>query len=74
MSRTIHGMHILTLGACALGTVAKIIKVGHHRFAQLTGELSTDEAEDNGFFSTLRVDLCIFGCHTMCINFCGRLL
>ena len=48
---------LLTLGACALGTVAKTLVNAATFLAQLTGELSTDEA---GFFSILRV-------HAMCI-------
>ena len=59
-----------TLGACALGMFAKIVNAGHCRAAafltQSTGELLTI-MDDSGFFSTLRIDLCIFSCHAMCI-------
>ena len=58
----IQYMHI-TLGACALGTVAKMLVTATAFLAQLTGELSMDEAGDSGFFSTLRV--CMFSCHAL---------
>ena len=56
---------LLTLDACALGTVAKTIVTAATFLAQLTGELSTDEDGDIGFFSTLRV--CMFSYHAMCL-------
>ena len=71
----------LTLCACTLGTVAKIMRGIYNLcknnfklstlvttaafLAQLTSELSTDEADNSGFFSILRV--CMFSCHAMCI-------
>ena len=48
----------LTLGTCALGMVAKTLVIATTFLAQLTGELSTDEAGDSGFISTL-----MFSCH-----------
>ena len=63
VSHAIYG--ILTLGTCALDTVAKTLVIATTFLAQLTGELSTDEAVDSGFISTLRV--CMFSCHAMCI-------
>ena len=58
---------LLTLGACALGTIAKTLVIATTFLAQHTGEISTDEAGDSGFISTLRV--CMFSCHamTLCI-------
>ena len=53
VSHAIYG--ILTLGACTLDTVAKTLIIATTFLAQLTGELSTDEAGDSGFISTLRV-------------------
>ena len=41
---------LLTLGACALGMVAKTLVTTTNFLAQLTGELSMDEAGDSGFF------------------------
>ena len=65
----LYGMYLSVLGTYTLGTVAKTlvttITTTTTFLAQLTGELSRDEAGDSGFFSTLRV--CMFSCHAMCI-------
>ena len=48
MSCAIYGMYMLfTLGACVVGTIIIIIDAGLP-----PGELSTDEPDDGGFFST----------------------
>ena len=58
---------LLILSACALGMVANMLVTATTFLAQLTGELSTDEAGDSGFFSTLSLRVCMFSCHVMCI-------
>ena len=69
MSCTIYSIMyvLLTLGTCALGTIAKTLVIATTSLAQHTGELSTDEASDRGFISTLKI--CMFSCHamTLCI-------
>ena len=52
-----HYVRYITLGACALGTVAKIVNPGH----------SCRSWNDSGFFSTLRVYVCLpANCYGMC--------
>ena len=60
---------LLTLGACALGMVAKIVGIGHHchRLLRLVHdplESFQRSLDDSGFLSTLRV--CLFSYHAMC--------
>ena len=43
---------LLILGTCVVGMITIIVDADHCR---LPGELSTDEADNSGFFSTQRV-------------------